>query len=544
MTPATRRPLPLWSLLGLVLCLAIGAGRIISTYEVFSETFDEGVHIAAGMELLDRGRFTYEPKHPPLSRVAVALGPYLSGVRSQGVPNIWGEGRAIIHSVNADRTLFLARLGVLPFFMLAAFLVWLWARRLGGDGAALAAVFLFTTAPPILAHSSVATTDIGLLATLLGVLFAAMLWIESPTPTRSVWLGIAGAAALTAKLSALAFFGVALVLMLILRWWWGARGDQEAGGWVPRVSGWLTLTPLHVRRLLIIAPVAFLFIWSLYRFQVGTLRGIPFPLTTLIQGVRDLASHNDLGHASYLLGTAYADGNLLFFPVGLAVKTPLTLLALGIAGVVLLIRRSRATRDWQRAVPLLGALAVLAVSVPARINIGTRHVLPVFAVLSICGGLAAVWAWQRWSRPVTRAAMAVVAAAGLWSTVAIHPDYIAYFNEVAGSHPERVLVDSDLDWGQDLRRLRDTLTARGIDSVSTAYFGSAVPEMYGIPVRHKYTRGDTVHGWFVVSQTRRQRGDAFLRKGTWTLFPDAFAWLDPIPVEARIGKTLLLYRVP
>ena len=126
----SSRPAPTWSALALLLCIAVGVARILGTYQVFSETYDEGVHIAAGMELLDKGTFTYEPKHPPLSRVAVALGPYLSGIRSQGVPNIWGEGRAIIHAENADRTLFLARLGVLPFFALAAWLVWFWTRRL------------------------------------------------------------------------------------------------------------------------------------------------------------------------------------------------------------------------------------------------------------------------------------------------------------------------------------------------------------------------------------------------------------------------------
>ncbi|MBC7898151.1 MAG: hypothetical protein H7066_22215 [Cytophagaceae bacterium] len=537
------RSVPLWSRLGFVLCVAIGAARIISTYEVFSETFDEGVHIAAGMELLDRGTFTYEPKHPPLSRVAVALGPYLSGIRSQGVKNIWGEGRAIIHAENADRTLFLARLGVLPFFILAAFLVWAWTRRIAGDGAAVVAVALFTTTPPILAHSSVATTDIGMLATLLGLHYATMLWLESPTRGRSVWLGVAGAAALTAKLSSVAFFGVGLLLILTLRWWWGRRsaGNEASSTGFAR---WLTLTPEHLRRLLIVGPVAFVCVWVVYGFQVGTLRGVPFPLTTLIQGIRDLARHNGLGHASYFLGQSYSDGHVLFFPVGLAVKTPLTLMALGLTGVALLIERTRTSRNWQLAVPLLAAFAVLAVSVPARINIGVRHVLPLFAVLAICGGVAAVWAWREWSRPVVRGAMSLVAAAGLWSAMSVHPDYLAYFNELAGKHPERILADSDLDWGQDLRRLRDTLQSRGIDSVAIAYFGSATPEMYGIPVSHRYKSGDQVKGWFAVSQTRRVRGDAYLRDGTWTMDPDTFAWLDAHPVEARIGKSLLLYRVP
>jgi hypothetical protein len=107
-----------------------------------------------------------------------------------------------------------------------------------------------------------------------------------------------------------------------------------------------------------------------------------------------------------------------------------------------------------------------------------------------------------------------------------------------------VLVDSDLDWGQDLRRLKDTLAARGIDSVTTAYFGSAVPEMYGIPVRKKWKRDEPVHGWFVVSLTLRQRGDATLRRRVWTLYPDALSWLDAYEPEARIGKSLLLYRIP
>ena len=107
-----------------------------------------------------------------------------------------------------------------------------------------------------------------------------------------------------------------------------------------------------------------------------------------------------------------------------------------------------------------------------------------------------------------------------------------------------MLVDSDLDWGQDLRRLRDTLRTRGIDSVTTAYFGSAVPEMYGIPVRAKWVRDTPVHGWFVVSQTLRQRGDAVLRNRKWTLYPDAFDFLDGIEPEARVGRSLLLYNLP
>lgn len=516
-----------------VTLVLVGVLRIASTWEVFSETYDEGVHIAAGIELLDRGTFTWEPKHPPLARTAVALGPWLAGSRFQGMPDIWSEGRAIIHAQDADRTLLLARLGTLPFFLLGAAILWMWARQLAGELAALAAVGLYSTAPLVLAHSSVATTDMAMAATFVALLFATSRWVEAPTQASSVWLGLAGAATVTAKLSSVAFFGVTLLLMAVIRAWLARDGDRG-----PR---WLTWD--HMRGLPTVLAVAVGAAWVVYHFQTGNWHGVPVPLTTLAQGFRDMLSHNGNGHASYLLGEVYADGRLMFFPVGLLVKSPLTWLSAGLAGVLLVANRSRVERDWRLALPLLAAAAVMALSVVARINIGTRHVLAVVVLLSLCGGIALMERWRRLSSPAGRAILVAACAAGMWSTVRVHPDYLAYFNELAGAHPERVLVDSDLDWGQDLRRLRDTLQARQVDSVTMAYFGSAVPEMYGIPVRARWKRDLPVRGWFVVSTTLRQRGPAALRNGQWELHPDALAWLNDYTPVATIGRSLALYEI-
>jgi hypothetical protein len=187
-------------------------------------------------------------------------------------------------------------------------------------------------------------------------------------------------------------------------------------------------------------------------------------------------------------------------------------------------------------------IGVIAVAIVSRLNMGVRHVLPIFAVLAIAGGIALVALWRRAStRPAARFVVAMTAVAGLLSTTRIHPDYLAYFNELAGAHPERILVDSDLDWGQDLKRLADTLRTRGIDSVALAYFGSAHPEKYGIAHR-EIALGDTVRqGHLVVSQTLRQRGRAVFRRRQWTLHPNEFRWLDVEEPAARIGRSLLLY---
>jgi hypothetical protein len=509
----------------------LAAVRIVATHGVFNETFDEGVHIAAGMELLDRGTFTYEPKHPPLARVAVALGPYLSGIRSQGQPNLWTEGRAVLRAGNTDRTLLLARLGVLPFFLLACFAVWAWTRRIGGDAEALVAVGFFSLTPAVLAHAGLATTDMALAATLLALCLAWSLWLGQPTPGRSVLLGVAGAAALTSKLSAVPFFGLTLLLTLAARWWTG------------RATGEAVVTRRQVRYGALAAVVAFLCVWTLYHFQWGTLRGVPFPLTSIVQGIRDTATHNRIGHVSYLLGTTQFDGDWRFFPVALAVKTPLALLGFGLAGMWVLARRARETNNWMHVVPLLVMVAILASAIPARINIGVRHVLPIFGVLAIAAGVAVMAAWRRLrGLAAGRTMLVVLAIAGLWSTARVHPDYLAYFNELAQPHPERILVDSDLDWGQDVKRLADTLRARGIDDVAMVYFGSADPARYGVRYRNALgASSDTLQGWFVISQTLRQRGTARLRRRQWTLRPGEFDWLDAHQPVARIGRSLLLY---
>jgi hypothetical protein len=522
-----------WRLLLTCLLVGLAAMRIVATYTVFSETFDEPAHIAAGLELLDRGTYTYETQHPPLARIAAALGPYLSGSRSQGQPDMWNEGRAILYSGNTTRTLFLARLGMLPFFLLACAGLWTWTRRVAGESEALVAVALFTLSPPVLAHAGLATTDMAFTAAWIAFFWILTQWLDEPSTRNSVWLGAICAFVLTSKLSGIPFLGVAVPAIIGVRW-----RLQRAGG-----EGRVRLLP-GLRPLGVAAGMALLGIWAVFGFQSRILDGMPLPLRLLWDGLQAAMRHNTRGQATYLLGRAYFEGDWRFFPVALGVKAPLTLLALGLGGAWLLARRARAAGDWRLWVPLIAALAVLVVTIPARINLGVRHVLPVFVVLAMTGGIAVAEVWRKTRvAPAVRAAFIVLVVAGLWSTARVHPDYLAYFNELAGAHPERVLVDSDLDWGQDLPRLADTLRARRVDRVTTAYFGSAEPAAHGVPVVAGWKRGDPVNGWFAVSQTLRQRGTAQVVNGRWELHPDALQWLDAYEPVARIGKSMLLYHV-
>jgi hypothetical protein len=530
-------------------CLAVGVGRIVATYHVFNQTWDEPAHVAAGMEWLDRGRYTYEPLHPPLARIMEALGPRLAGIRSAGQANVWLEGNAILYAGGRyDRNLALARLGVLPFFLLATLVVYAWAWRLGGAPAAVSAVLLFTTLPPVLAHAGVATTDMAVTATIALAALCVIRWLEQPTRGRSLALGLAVGLALLSKLSALLFLPAAGVAIALCR-----RGERarETG---PHAG------PSRTTRLRLTYAAALLTIWAGYRFAVGPLtapdagtavaaptalpaldrlaRAPVFPAPALFEGLGELAAKNRAGHKSYLLGEVRTTGWWYFFPVALAVKTPLPFLLLTAAGLAAIWRLGSGTERRRQLEPAAIAFAILLVCLPSRINIGLRHVLPMYPFLSVVAGLGAVALWR--APRAILAAPAMVTLLVCWQLVAsvrTHPDYLAYFNELAGSHPERVLVDSDLDDGQDLKRLADTLRARRVPAISLAYAGSATVAEHGLPPIHWLEPHRPVTGWVAASLYSLKLG-SLDRPGH-----DDFAWLDRYRPVALVGRSIRLYYI-
>ena len=127
-----------------------GAVRVVATYDVFSITFDEPAHIAAGMQLLDENKYTYEALHPPLARVAAAIGPYLAGYRSQHGGDMWIEGRRLFYAKSGHpdvEMLTLARAGILPFMIFCLVLVWLWTSRYVGPVEGALAVIVLGNLP-------------------------------------------------------------------------------------------------------------------------------------------------------------------------------------------------------------------------------------------------------------------------------------------------------------------------------------------------------------------------------------------------------------
>ena len=216
-----------------VVLVAIAVLRIAGTYSVYNATWDEPAHLACGMELLQLGQYTYEPQHPPLARVSVALGPYLAGIRgfTPRLGSMWNEGLDMLYREGSYfRTLGLARLGIIPFFLLGAVLLWLWTRRRFDHLTALLAVLLYTLSPNILAHAGLATTDMAVTAMLVAAVLAFVAWLEMPTLRRGALLGLAVGLATVTKFSTVVFLPACVVAVLVLRW------VVERRGWRGTVS--------------------------------------------------------------------------------------------------------------------------------------------------------------------------------------------------------------------------------------------------------------------------------------------------------------------
>ena len=561
--------------IALVLLILVASALAASTWRVYSNTWDEPEHLAAGIELLDRGRYEYDTEHPPIARALMALGPWLAGAHSFGTPPPDGvqEGVDILYTDgHYDLYLTLARLGTLPFLALLLFAQWLWARRLtASEGEALLAVLLLATVPPILGHAALATLDVAAAATVLLSLYALQCWLERARWRDAVFFGLTAGVAVGSKFSAIPFLalGAAVLAVAQLLVWWRrprpAQTDEQAhaAGRSARADALLRRTcgfalilvtcavPLFLayepRVVSTSLPHRFDQAMSFLRQEHGLshLSGVllphlwlPFWAKGLIEGVVAIKAHNDSGHLSFLLGQLRQTGWWYFYLVALAAKTPLPLLATGPVGMAMLARAGWQAHDGWRLAPLLLFITVLVfASSFSHINIGIRHVLVLYPFMALGGAHAVARAWRS-LRKMTVRPLAIVGCAflvgcvgwqvsTLWSA---HPDYLPYFNE-AVAQPDHVLVDSDLDWGQDLRRLEWRAAELKIHKLNLAYRGTADLAREPLPAYVVMPPWKPATGWVAISALAREHN------------PKGYAWLDAYRPMERIGKAIELYYV-
>lgn len=496
---------------GLVLAAfaAVFTTLTVSAYVQKSATVDEPVTVAAGYLPLERGDFRLDPQHPPLLRMWSAL-PLLflpdveldTTVDSWAAKRQWDFAHDFLYRQNdADRLLNRARFMIVLLGIALGVLLFSWAHALFGFWPAVITLALYTLEPNILAHASLATTDLGVTCLVFATMFFLWRTAHRASAGNVIGLAVSFALAQIGKFSALLLGPLVVALLAVCVWraesW--PQWNRERKAWV--AAGLVAL----------LTATTYVAIWAVYdfryrpapseawtfRWQDGGVGVAAFGLAQVMAVLDDMhllpnayaqgfvfAMGGAQKPATFLAGAYSSSGFWSYYPVAFVIKTPIAVLVLAAAGLVLCgVRRQRFFED--DLFVLLPLAAYLAAGVSASAAIGLRYILPIYPFVLLLAGkaVAAILAARQTRVRLVLAGLGALAVTELWL---VHPHHLAFFNLLVGGarNGHRYLVDSNLDWGQDLKLLKAWMDENGVRHVNLSYFGSADPAYHGIDCTH------------------------------------------------------------
>lgn len=538
-----------------------------------SVTIDEQAHIFAGYRYWECGDFAINPEHPPLLKL-IAAWPLHSRKLWTPPPACGSEVTSKLKSFT-DGAMFLIHSGldpvVVPARMAAAIcslalacLVYLAGIEFFGLAAGLIALLLTVIEPNLIAHGSLVTTDMAVTAAFLASVYALYRWNRANTWPRFLCLALALGALFCAKHSGSILAGSLICLALVDLFFLSRKEPSRAA-----------VSPRWARTLLGLAAalaLGILCLWPTYEFRYSALPGnAPGELS----GSRMFAENNAprllkapvvgtcwvlekyrlipqayiYGFADvmrqksrelFFLGKFYDHALRAYFPVTFALKTSLSLLLLLILGISTFALYRLFSREMLFLLFPLGFYCAMAVS--SRMNIGVRHILPVypFCILIAAAGLAH---WARSSRFKTIAASLILLFA-VCDSLRAFPNYIAFSNELDGgtSRTYRFLNDSNVDWGQSLKEVAQFIENNHVGECWIAAQGNPEIARAMLPC-HVLPAPFSPRATLPEAVPAEIRGTVFLSSAAKD--PDFFAVYKPISAwrpQTVIGGAMLVYK--
>jgi 4-amino-4-deoxy-L-arabinose transferase-like glycosyltransferase len=561
--PSPRSPRSIGALLIAFVAVFISLSAL--AFRDKSATFDEPIHLASGYAALKFGDYRYDPTHPPLARMWAAMPLLFMDVAPVNTARIsslsdfeWvntatDASRQFLFTRNdADRLLQPARVMMAIAGAAIGIGLFFWALEIFGLRVAALLLGAFALVPELLAHSSLVTTDLALTGCVFAAAYSAWRWRRAASWRNVLALSLATGGALVAKYSGVLVVPLVVTAIALVGWRHPARRRE------------------CLATLAVVAIVSYVTIWAVFGFRYAPSEApdwlFHLDQTAIVQGhfggvvplLVWIDSHHLLPNAyaqglvfsqaavaelpAFLAGQYSPNGFWYYFPFAFAIKTPIALLVLFVAGVAALA--------WRRRRPAFALFAgapvawFLGLAMLSHINIGVRHILPIYPFVLLLAG-AGIEVMLESRRTALRVALGVLAAFWVVQVARVYPNWLSFFNPFVGGprYGARFLADSNIDWGQDLKPLKSWMDENGVTKVNLAYFGSADPAYYGIdyvqlPVsvldEAKYERPQ-LPGYVAVSATTRT-GVYLPRR--WRLFYRALRRQTPV---ARINNSINVY---
>ncbi len=515
----------------------------------------------------------------------------------------WAQGAKFLYESgnNADKIIFWSRF---PLILLAIFFGWLifsWTKKRLGQTTALLTLTFYTFSPTFLAHSPLVTTDLGAAFAFFIGIISFIKFLEKPSGRNIVITGLIFGTAQLIKFSLVLLMPAMLILLVA---WVLSRSNLH---WHERfrlgLKFILKTIVIGLVGLVLIWAVYAYFTWNYP--QERQLRDAEFILTSFgfkpavnldlwlvknkftrplgqyVLGVLMVTQRSAGGNTQFFWGEVSATGYKLYFPLLYLLKESLAFHILTVIALIFALKKClrrkknntlKAVRSWiENHFTEFSALTFIIfywlVSIRSPLNIGVRHVLPTFPFIYLLVSrqitawfrfheYAAPQNWLEWLKNIYQIYIKSIPkyfltfALLLWlilGTLTSFPHFLSYYNELAGGSKNgwQIAVDSNYDWGQDLKRLTDFVEKNKIDKIAIDYFGGGNPRYYlGDKFEPWWSARGPAHGWFAISATLRQGAFGTPATGFTRKPEDSYEWLRPYPPVARVGYSIFIYKLP
>ena len=532
-----------------------------------SVTVDEFSHFPSGIYNLLTADWSMDRESPPLIKCIAAASSIITkpvidlvGI-IKTLPTAWNLGYQFMYD-NMEDYQDIFRCGRLMIILTGCLLGWLIYRfgtQLYGQAGGIFALFLYVFNPNIIAHSSITTIDMGASCFIFLSIYCFWKYLKRKDSGSIILAGFALGLAQLSKFTALILYPIYFVIIACLAVnGWVNRKDSDCGKAILLKDIWRFF--IIILTSIIVINAGYFFSGSFkplgdYNLSSSLLRHIsawlggalpvPLPFDYLTGFDNQLALSEGGVYTGYLMGEHSKVGWWYYYLIAFIIKNPLALLIILTLTVILWKRISCTKLEEDLCIWVPVIMFLLYFSFFTHIPIGVRYVLPVFPLLFLsAGNLISEFLINK---KIWRFILPALAFTYMMSAVFVYPNYLSYFNIIAGGpgNGHKWLIDSNLDWGQDLPALKEYMDKEGIDEIKLGYFGRVDPAIYGI--KYSVPGRQPEPGIYAISANYLVGYPYFILKDNpkelISVDMNYFEKYRPLKPDAVINNTIYIFRI-